>query len=124
MYRLSIWLIALAIVFNGAASFAAIDNPVAPALAAQNHNGAPATSHDVYSSRIGTGVMAVTLDHGQAHGHSGLRCCGTCNVANVLPDIVTTPVTFSYAAVTFSAGRHDLVGHLVALDPDIPKTVV
>ena len=124
MYRLSIWLIALTFAFNGAASFAAIDNPVAPALTAQNHNGGPAISHDVHSSHIRTGVMVVTLDPGQAHGHSSLRCCGTCNVANVLPDIVTIPVTFSYAAVTFRMAQHHLVGHLVALDPDIPKTVV
>jgi hypothetical protein len=124
MYRLSIWLIALAFVFNGAASFAAIDRPVAPALAAQNHNGGRITSHDVHFNHIGTGVMVTMLNHDQAHGHSGLRCCGTCNVANVLPDIAAIPVTFSCAAVTFRTGQHDLVGYLVALDPDLPKTVV
>jgi hypothetical protein len=97
---------------------------VAPALTAQNHDGAPAASHDAHSNHIGDDVMVAMPDHGQANGHSGERCCGTCNVASVLPDIVAIPVTFSYAAVTFRTGRHDLVGHLVALDPDIPKTFV
>lgn len=124
MYRLSIWLIVLAFVFNGAASLAAIDLPTASALIAQNQNHDNARTA-APSDHVGNNnVMVAMLDHGQAHGHSALKCCNICNVANVIPDIVAIPVTFSYATVAFRRGQHDLVGHLVALDPGIPKTIV
>jgi hypothetical protein len=126
MYRLSIWLIALAFVFNGAASLATIDLPAASALIAQNQNHDNARTA-APSDHVGNNnVMVAMPDHGQAqgHSHSGLKCCGICNVANVIPDIVAIPVTFSYATVAFRTGQHDLVGHLVALDPGIPKTIV
>jgi hypothetical protein len=123
MYRLGIWLIAVAFVFNGAASGAWIDLPMAPALAAHDHHGAMAAAgHDEHSGEV---VAAVT-DHGQAYdyAHNHLKCCGICYVANLTPDVIAVVVTFSYSDVTFRMAKHDLVGHLVALDPDIPKTIV
>jgi hypothetical protein len=123
MYRLSIWLIALTFVFNGVAVHAWIDFPAAPALIAHDHHDAAVSAaHDTHSDVI----VAAATDHGQAHGyaHHFLKCCGICNEANLAPDIVVVPVTFSYAAATFRTLQHDLVAHLVALDPDIPKTIV
>jgi hypothetical protein len=125
MYRLGIWLIALAFVFNGAASYAGIDPAESPVLTIQEQHGTPATAHHTHAKYIGDGAV-VSVDHDQtpAHSHSGVRCCGICNVASLLPNVAATPVTFSYAAITFHTNQHDLVGHLVALDPGIPKTVV
>jgi hypothetical protein len=121
MYRLSIWLIALTFVFNGVALHAWIDPPTAPALIAQDHHGAAdAAGHDEHSDK----VVATAADHGQDHAYNHLKCCGVCSVASVLPDAAAISVPISYAAVTFRTARHDLVGHLVALDPDIPKTIV
>jgi hypothetical protein len=126
MYRLTIWLIAVAFVFNGVASSAWIDLPMAPALAAQdNHGAATAGGHDAHFDQVDRDVIGATPDHGQASEHdSCLKCCGICNVANVIPDVAAIPVMFSYADVTFRTAQHDLVGHLVALDPAIPKTIV
>jgi hypothetical protein len=42
----------------------------------------------------------------------------------VVPGAAVTEITFSCAAVTFHTRQRDLVSHLVALDPDIPKTIV
>jgi Protein of unknown function (DUF2946) len=123
MYRFGIWLIAVAFVFNGAASYAMIDAPVAPILFAQGHHDAAASAdHGAHSDE----VAAAATDHGQAHdyAHNHLKCCGICNVASLLPDVIAVPVAFSYATVTFRTLQNDLVGHLVALDPDIPKTIV
>jgi hypothetical protein len=126
MYRLGIWLIAVAFVFNGAASGAWIGLPMAPALAVHDHHGGPATAgHDAHFDQASHDAIGATPDHGQAPEHdSCLECCGMCNIANVIPDIVANPVMFSYAEVTFRTAQDDLVGHLVALDPDIPKTII
>ncbi len=123
MYRMSIWLIALTFVFNGVAVHAWIDSPAAPALVAHDHHDATVSAaHDTHSDVI----VAAATDHGQAHGyaHHHLKCCGICNVANLAPDILAVSMSFSYAAVTFRTLQQDLVGNLVALDPDIPKTIV
>lgn len=133
--RLFIFLIAAAFVFNGAASFvfngaasrAWIDLPVALAATAQDHHGASvAAGHDAHSGQFGANAIAAAPDQSQDHEHvdSCLKCCNMCNVANVLPGFVAKPVTFSYAAVAFRMGQRNLVGHLVALDPDIPKAII
>jgi hypothetical protein len=121
MYRVGIWLMALAFVFNGAASHALVD---LPDLIAQDHHGALAViSHDAHFS---DSTVAATPDHDQIpeHKHNSRRCCDVCNLASVIPNVVVVPVPFSYAAVVFAAAQHFLVGHLIAIDPDIPKTIV
>ncbi len=119
MYRLSIWLIAIVFVFNGAASLALVDLPSAPALSAHEHQGG-------HADHISDGVASDHDLHAGNHKHNDncMKCCGVCNIAKLIPDIAATPFIFAYASITFSIGRHDLVGHLVALDPDIPKAVV
>ena len=126
MYRLGIWLIAAAFVFNGAASHALIDIPMSPALAAHDHHhGHSATGHDPHFDHAGSEAIAGAPDHDHISGHEhGQKCCNICNVVSVMPDVALIPVGFSYAAITFHAAKHNLVGHFVALDPDIPKTIV
>jgi hypothetical protein len=119
---LSIWLIAIVFVFNGAASLALVELPAVPALNAHEH----------HAEHAGRTADAAALDHDHDQDHAGnhkhndncLKCCGICNVANLIPDIAATPIMFTYASITFNIGQHDLVGFLVVLDPDIPKTVV
>lgn len=125
MRHLGIWLIAVAVVLSGATSYGKIDRHE-PAVAAQGHHRAAVVAkHDAQSEQSCKDIVAAA-DHDQApaHSHGGLTCCGICNVANVVPDVAAIPVTFSYAPVTFQMGQHDLAGHLVALDPDIPKSLV
>lgn len=121
MYRLGIWVIALALVVNGVAGYAWADAPRAPAAVAYDH-------HDA-ASRQGhaNGAAAVAADAGQTHGrvHHHLRCCGVrCNVVPLVPGVVAIPVTLSFAAVVYPTAQPRLVGHLVALDPEIPKSAV
>ena len=128
MRRLGIWLIAVAVVLSGTASYGEIGHDK-PALTFQGHNRAAAVAkYDKYDAQSEQGchdaVAAADHDQAPAHSHDGLKCCGICNVANVIPAVPAIPVTFSYAVVTFYMGQHDLVGHLVALDPDIPKSLV
>jgi hypothetical protein len=125
VYRLGIWLIAVAFVFNGATSYAKFDLPVAPGLVAHGHDSAQPVCHDAHSNHTGNNtVTAADHDQAAAHSHSNLQCCGICSVASVLPDVVAIAVPFSYAAVMFYTGQRDLIGHFVALDPGIPKTSV
>jgi hypothetical protein len=124
MYRLTIWLIAVVFAFNGAASLAWIDLPAAPALTVDSHYGAAvAVWDDAHSYDVDGDVIAAVPDHGHATQHAD-KCCVTCSVASVVPDAAVTAITFSCAAVAFHTRQRDLVGHLVALDPDIPKTIV
>ena len=123
MYRLGIWLMALALVFNGAAAYAWNDFPDAvTAVAQDHHDGAEAIACNVTSDD----GMTTAADVGQTQGakHDHLKCCGTCNVVSLAPKVDVMPATFSYRAVSFRMTKHDLVGHLVALDPDIPKSIV
>ena len=127
MYRLAIWLIAVAFVFNGAGSLAWADLPAAPALAAHAYDGAGAAArNDAHSHRIADAVISQLPDNGQTPGRVGncAKCCATCGVASLVPDVTVTAVMFSDAGISFYIGQRDLVGHLVAIDPDIPKAVV
>ncbi len=118
MQRLGIWLIAIAVVFNGAAPFAPA---MEQAAIVQGHD------HAVGNHAAGAadhGAFAASTDHGRQHDHAHNKCCMLCNIASVLPGVTAVPMTFSYATVSFRMARHNLVGHLVALDPDIPKSLV
>lgn len=55
---------------------------------------------------------------------SHLKYCGTCTVTSLVPDIMAVPVVFNYKSAAFQTAQNRLVGHLVLLDPDIPKSIV
>lgn len=121
MYRFVVWLIALALVVNGAVGFAWADAPgVPPAVAHGHHDGVVGHQDDTDH------IAGPAADAGQAHGlaHDHFKCCGWCNVVSLLPGIVAIPVTFFYATILFGTTQRDLVGHFVALDPGIPKSAV
>ena len=123
MYRMGIWLIALALVFNGV-TVSSWNGPsgISTAVAQDHDNGADAVACIVTSDDD----LATAPDAGQTHKvrHNHLKCCWTCNVASLLPNVATIPVTFSYRGTIFYMAQRHLVGHLVALDPDIPKSIV
>ena len=125
MHRLTIWLIAIVFVFNGAAVPTWIDLPAAaPTLTVDSDHGV--SVRDVAQSDHDSdrdSAMAATLDHGQSVKHID-KCCVTCSTASMVPDAVVTAVIFSSVAIKFHAAQTDMVGHLVALDPDIPKLLV
>ena len=56
--------------------------------------------------------------------HDHLKCCVACNLVSLVPNVAAIPVAFSYTNTAFDAAQHELVGHLVALDPGIPKPLV
>lgn len=123
MFRIGIWLIALALVLNGAALTAWSGLTKAPTAIAHIHY-SDTDSADCNS--ISEGAAAAVKHSGQAHDrmHSHLMCCGTCTVASLVPNIMAVPVVFNYQGAAFWTAEHHLVGHLVLLDPDIPKSIV
>jgi len=125
MHRLIVWLIAVAFVFNGAASLAWLDLPETPPVAA-HHDGARAGGHGVLAHQQTDDFIVVVPDHchGSSNSDNRLKCCGTCSLASLVPDIVATAMTFADKGVTFHTGPHDLVGHLVAVEPGVPKILV
>ena len=145
--RLFICLLAAAFVVSGAATRAWIALPAALAAqpsvvahaaghaVAENHDGAPAHDHTAHASHAaaaghnadhaaGDAVAAVADQETGDHVDDCLKCCSMCNVTSFVPGLAATPVTFSYADIAFPVKENALVGHLVALDPDIPKAVV
>lgn len=126
MYRLGIWLIAFAFVFNGAVSLAQIDAFAEPATIAHEHDHAAAQDHHHGLAASEHDAVADWMDHGPGHSHHHAhhKCCTICSHASLKPNVVAVPLTFTYAPVIFTTVQHDLVGHFVALDPEIPKTVI
>jgi hypothetical protein len=122
MYRLGIWLIALAFVFNGVASYAWTDPGESAALTIQGHHGALIAAPDAHAKYIGDNVVTAA-DQAPTHSHNTIKCCYICNAASVLPDIVAIPMPFSYTVIMFRTARHDLVGHPLGLDPRIPMSI-
>lgn len=123
MYRIGIWLIALALVFNGAAAYAGNYFSGVPATIAQHHHdAADAVDTHVHSAD----AVTVGENSGQTHGgmHNHVKCCTICTVVSMLPAVAAVPATFAYKAAVFHTAQHALVGRPVALDPDIPKSIV
>jgi hypothetical protein len=123
---MGIWLTAFALVFNGfATGYAWVDAPDLPAAVAHDHRGGAGAAghHDHSGDRI-----AIVADSGLTYGSmlDHLKCCGRCNVnvVSLLPRAVAIPATFSFATLSFRTTQDHLVGHLVVLEPDIPKTIV
>ena len=123
MYRMGIWLIALALVVNGVAMTAWSGPAKTPVAITQSHH-ADAGSADCNS--ISGAAAAVVKYSDQTHGrmHNHLKCCGTCTVASLVPDFIAVRAVFNYQSAAFWTAEHHLDGHLVLLDPDIPKSIV
>ena len=70
---------------------------------------------------------AVVLDKTSSGDSVGgeSNCCTMCiTFDNVAPVFVATAFQVHHRIVDFKIGGQLLIGHLVALDPDIPKTIV
>jgi hypothetical protein len=128
--RLFIYLFAAAFVLNGVLSHAAIELPAA--LTTHVHLGVTTASNlttHYHSASVGQHEESATSgshNDGVTHYHvdGGSKSSGICANATVPSDLVTTAVPFSYTLISFHSRPHGLTGHLVALDPDIPKDIV
>lgn len=123
-----VFLFAAAVVFNGWASVVLAKVPAAHSnhvVAMGGHAGHQGQNEAQYFAQPSnaTGLF----DHLPAHDHANgsSKCCTMCVAFdNLTPAFVATVSQFHYRAIFFKIGRQDLAGHLVALDPDIPKTIV
>ncbi|MGE4167722.1 MAG: hypothetical protein AB7E67_17220 [Xanthobacteraceae bacterium] len=116
-------MIALALAFNGVPSYVPDGASGAPAtIASDHHTDAFALACNVQSDDVAAIAADPCKSHHAAHDH--LKCCPTCNVVSMLPVVVAVSVPFRYAPASFRTTDFGLVGHLVTLDPDIPKSVV
>jgi hypothetical protein len=131
--RAFIWLLAAIFVLAG---MVARTSPMLPAMA-QDHRGAmvsvPDAQHDydAHQGHGGPSAAAVMADcHNQAqpkigeHDDDCLKCCTMCGVTSMTAEYPGTPVSFAYGTVRFNIVQRHLLGHPVALDPDIPKSIV
>lgn len=121
MHRLGIWLIALALVFNGVMASAEIEPSEIPVAVAQGHLAAlDADDCDPHAADIAT---ATHRGQHRAPLHNHLKCCARCSMVSLLPSVIAVPVALAYGHAVFYTAQNDLVGHLVALDPHIPKPI-
>lgn len=124
--RVSVFLFIVAFVFSGAAWAACVDLPVAPASGTTVFIG-----HDHAGGHNGRHLVtgeenADASDQGPAtHGHGAVvKCCSMAPVFNLAPDLVVRPVAFSRPAAVFRFVQRGMIGHIVALEPGIPKSIV
>ncbi len=122
MYRFGIWLLALAFVFNGAA-VTTWNGPATAAVAIAQGHFADTDSADCGGHAKDTAAVVTYSDQTHDRPHH-LRCCGTCMVASLVPDVAVVAVVFNVGSTAFWTAQNHLDGHLVFLDPDIPKSIV
>lgn len=122
MYRLGIWLIAFALVFNGVAAYCMDDHPGPTANVQGHHDKLAGDDCDIQRGDTTPRISDCGASDHRTHNH--LKCCGICNVASLISGVRGVLVPYSYAAVSFRTVPHKLVGHLVRLDPHIPKSSV
>jgi hypothetical protein len=82
MYRLTMWLIALAVVFNGAPLYTWTDPGESPALTVQEHHSVLTAVPDAHARYVSDDAVTAA-DQTLTHSHNALECCGTCIVASV-----------------------------------------
>lgn len=125
--HLLVCFLTVAFVFSGAPWQSCIE--VAPAQAApvaathdhqhdQHHAKAAVADHDYGAGAVKAASTQAPIDH------TCLKCCGVCTAVSSMPALSATPVIFSAALISFRTGEAHLTGHVVALDPGIPKSIV
>jgi len=132
IYRLFILLLAAAFIFSGSAVHASL---MLPAVL-QDHHAQVAAAPDAHQGYAAhqdhggdhAGVAAAEHQHAQPqeidHGDNCLKCCSMCGVDTIAADQRGAPVTCAYGTVRFHIGQRYMFGDFVALDPDIPKSIV
>lgn len=126
MSRMGIWLIVLALVFNGVSAYAQIGPSVELTAMTQGQaaSGREAAIHEAVADMDCADHMAAGATHGGHHQgplHNHLRCCARCSMVSLLPTAILLPATFASRDAVFYTAQHDLVGLTVASDPHIPK---
>lgn len=125
---LIVYLFAVALVFNGGAF-----RVLGGASPAHDHavglvilDGADHEQHQGYQHAEHNGAhIAFDNAPGDGHAHIGAKCCTMCFAVDYpMPALIAAASQLRYRAVVFKIGRQYLIGHPVALDPDIPKTIV
>ena len=53
-----------------------------------------------------------------------LKCCGACMLTSVMPLAPAWTVILAFSHLTFAPLSQQLRGHIVFIDPDIPKPIV
>jgi len=56
--------------------------------------------------------------------HACLKCCGACMLISILPPSPGWTLALAVTHVSFASCSEQLRGHIVFVDPDIPKQIV
>lgn len=125
---LFVYLFAAVLVFNGGAFRALGGTSPAHAhgVAVATLDSADHEQHQGHSHAEHNGThTAFDQVPGNGHSHIGAKCCTMCIAfGNLMPAVTATATQLQYRLIVFSLSRGNLTGHQVALDPDIPKTIV
>jgi hypothetical protein len=126
IYRILVCFFVASFVFSGAAWAACIDLPVTPASGSTSFIG-----HDHIGGHSGrhhptNEENAGSSDQGPAtHGHGvAVKCCSMAPIFSLAPGLLTRAVEFPRVDVSFRFAQREMVGHIVALEPGIPKFIV
>lgn len=123
--RLFICFLTVAFVFSGAPWQTCIEvAQAAPVAAAHDHQHDHHAKAAVADNDHGAAVKKVAASAPEPTDHTCLKCCGVCTAVSSMPTLSATPVIFSAALISFRFGEAHLTGHVVALDPGIPKFIV
>ena len=63
-------------------------------------------------------------DDVQSADDACLKCCGACMLTSVMPPAPAWTVVLAVSRLTFAPLSEQLRGHIVFIDPDIPKPIV
>jgi hypothetical protein len=120
--RILVSIFIAAFVVSGAAWAACIDLPVGPASTSSSHHHAGMGGHG--DRHIGE-ENTVTSDQGPvSHGHGiVVKCCSMAPVFSLPPELAVRSIDFPRLAAAFRFVQRGMVGHIVALEPGIPKSI-
>lgn len=125
LLRSLVALLAVALVASGATAqqcFAATAHQMAAAAETAHH-----AMHADHAMHAAHGHMATHKDDRGApdkHEHSALNCCTMCTTPTVLAASPFGAAVLSVTTIDFPRATHGFTGHIVLVDPGIPKTPV
>jgi len=102
-------------------SAAALVDHIASHQSHEHHQHAMAQDH---GARIDGPEAIEDYVQQKSADHACLKCCGACMQTSVMPLAPAWTVVLAVSRLTFASRSEQLRGHIVFIDPDIPKPIV
>lgn len=122
--RILVSLFIVSFVASGAAWAACIDLPIGLASTSSSHHHAGLDNHGDRHHENGDENAAKSDQAPVSHSHGLVKCCSMAPVFNLAPEFMARSIDFPRSAVAFGFVQRGMIGHIVALEPGIPKPIV